>query len=321
MQTTRRDFLKSVGGLGAAAVGLGISHGAGGEGNAPVLPKRQFGKHADQLSVIGFGGIVVRDATPDEARARVADFVEKGGNYFDVAPSYGNSEEKLGSALEPYRKNSFLACKTGKRDAEAARVEFENSLRTLRTDYFDLYQLHSITDVVKDVDASFAKGGVMEFVDQMRKEGRIRYVGFSAHSIEAATTALDRYAFDSVLFPVNFVTWMEKDFGPQVLKLATERGAAKLALKAMAKQRWAEGDPAKEKFKKCWYEPLADDAEIELALRFTLSQGVTAAIPPGDEYLFAKAVDFAMRFQPLDEAGSQKLASMAVGLRSLFPAG
>lgn len=288
-------------------------------GNRARLPRRRFGRHPVELSLIGFGGIVVRDAEQSHANRTVAEFVEKGGNYFDVAPSYGDAEVKLGPALEPYRKDCFLACKTGKRTAAEAEEEFQRSLERLRTDYFDLYQLHALVEVEKDVDAAFAPGGVMEFLIQARKEGRIRCLGFSAHSTEAARAALGRFDFDSVLFPVNFATWMARDFGPEVLQLAREKGAACLALKAMARQRRADPDAPRKEFTKCWYEPLSDPRDAELGLRFTLSQPVTAAIPPGDEDLFRMAVDFALRFRPIDEEGTARLATLAGQLQPLFP--
>lgn len=316
MHSTRRQFLKSSA-LGAAAAALPqISASAA---NPAVLSKRQFGAKPEELSVIGFGGIVVSGVEQDHANRVVAEFVEKGVNYFDVAPSYGDAEVKLGPALEPYRKQSFLACKTTKRTAAEAKEEFERSLERLRTDHFDLYQLHSITDVEKDVDAAFAKGGVMELLIEEQKQGRIKYLGFSAHSVAAALAALNRFPFDSVLFPVNFASWMDGDFGPQILKLAYERGAARLALKAMARGRWNEGDPQRQQFKKCWYEPLAEPREADLALRFTLSQPVTSAIPPGDENLFRLAVDLAMKFRAIDDKGEAELAAMAKGVNLIFP--
>lgn len=315
MKASRRQFLKTAS-LGAAALAVGRPvHSA----NPPRIPRRPFGRHPEQLSVIGFGGIVVKDAEQQQANRIVAESVERGVNYFDVAPGYGDAEIKLGPALEPYRKECFLACKTGKRDAAGAEQQFNESLKRLRTDHFDLYQLHGITDVQKDVDPAFAAGGVMEFLIRAKKEGRIRYLGFSAHSIAAATAALERFEFDSVLFPVNFASWMAHDFGPQILELAADRGAARLALKPMARQRWAENDPLREEYKKCWYHPITDRAEADLALRFTLAQPVTSAIPPGDERLFRLALDLAMNLRPLERAEAERLQALAREVRSIFP--
>ncbi len=317
MKSSRRQFLKATA-LGAAAVAASQADFLR-AANLPQLPRRKFGNTADELSIIGFGGILVKDAEQEHANRLVAEAFERGVNYFDVAPAYGDAETKLGPALEPYRKNSFLACKTGKRDAAGAREQFENSLKVLRTDHFDLYQLHAITEVEKDVDSVFAPGGAMEFLTQAKKEGRVRYLGFSAHSVEAAKAALERFPFDSVLFPVNFAAWMENDFGPQILRLAEEKNAARLALKVLARQAWAEGDPLREEYKKCWYRPITDPAEARLAMDFTLSQPVTSALPPGDERFFRTAIDLAMSYQPLDEAGAAKLAALAKEVRPLFP--
>lgn len=323
----RRDFLKRAAAT-TAAIGFGGAMHAADNGATPAtslgqLPRRPY-QPGIELSVIGFGGIVVVGMPQEEANRHVARAVERGVNYFDVAPSYGKgeAEEKLGPALEPYRKGAFLACKTGERRRDAAEAEFNQSLQRLRTDYFDLYQLHAITGVEKDVDAAFAPGGVMEFLDEAKRDGRVRHLGFSAHSVEAALAAMDRYDFDSILFPVNFACWNVGDFGPQILEAAQKRGVARLALKAMAKQKWPpntpKDDPRRKPFPKCWYEPLSDPRHASLGLRFTLSQPVTAAIPPGQEELFWLAVDLASDLQPLTEQDRQELAALEQGLDPIF---
>lgn len=122
------------------------------------MHKRKLGKTGAQLSMVGFGAIAVSQETPEYAANLVAQAVERGINYFDVAPTYGNVEERLGPALEPYRKDVFLACKTGKRAAAAAEEELHTSLKLLRTDHFDLYQLHAVTTSA-DVAQILARGG------------------------------------------------------------------------------------------------------------------------------------------------------------------
>ena len=285
-----------------------------------TIPKRPYGGTGVELSIVGFGGVVVMATEQDHANRLVAEAVERGINYFDVAPSYGDAEERLGPALEPFRKDVFLACKTGQRDRTGAQAEFKQSLERLRTDHVDLYQLHALTDVEKDVDAAFAKGGVMEMVMEAKKSGQIRFAGFSAHSVDAALTAMDRYDFDSILFPVNFATYYKEDFGPTVLAKAQEKGMARLALKAMARQKWEEDDPRRDAYRRCWYEPLTIPEEAELALRWTLSQPITAAIPPGEEALWRMAVDIAGRFTPVNAADAAKLARMAQPLNPVFEA-
>ncbi|UCD30637.1 MAG: aldo/keto reductase [Planctomycetota bacterium] len=282
------------------------------------MPRRNYGKTGIKLSIIGLGGIVVTKTEQNQANRVVAEAYERGVNYFDVAPAYGNAEQILGPALKPYRKNVFLACKTGQRKREGAEMELKRSLKRLKTDYFDLYQLHAIIDVKKDVDTAFAKGGAMEVFIEARKSGMIRHLGFSVHTIEAAFAAMDRYDFDSVLFPVNFACFAEGNFGPQIMAKAKSKGLARLALKAMARQEWPKNDPERKRYKKCWYQPVTDPHEAELALRFTLSQPVTAAIPPGDESLFRLALDIARKFKPITTREEKELIKLAKTLNPIF---
>ncbi|HSO78121.1 MAG TPA: aldo/keto reductase [Bacteroidales bacterium] len=264
------------------------------------LEKRSLGRTGEMLSVIGFGGIVVMDATPDEATKAVRMAIDAGVNYFDVAPSYGDAEVKLGPALEPYRKNIFLACKTGMRTKAGARKELEQSLKNMRTDHFDLYQHHAVT-TIEDVDTILGPGGAMETFIEAKNEGKIRFIGFSAHSEEAAMALVDRFDFDTILFPFNYAVWHAGNFGPRVMAKAKEKNLGILALKAMAKGPWPEGAD-RSGYPKCWYEPLTSSEDIIMGLRFTLSHPVTSAIPPGDENLFMQALALSDKLKPLDQS-------------------
>jgi len=283
-----------------------------------TIGKRPYNKDVS-LSVIGFGGIVVMGMEQAEADRTVADAVARGINYFDVAPSYGNgeAEEKLGPALAPHRKNVFLACKCERRDAEGAREQLEQSLKRLRTDHFDLYQFHAVASM-KDVDQILAPGGAGELFLKARQEGKIRHLGFSAHDVEAAIALMERYRFDSVLFPVNYVNYAQGNFGLQILAKAKELGVARLALKAMAHTTWKEGES--HTYPKCWYHPIEDPDLARQALRFTLSEDVTAAIPPGDERLFRIALAAAPGIQPLSAAERRDLLASAAGTTPIFHA-
>ena len=243
--------------------------------------------------------------------------IERGINYFDVAPSYckGEAEERLGPALKEFRKDVFLACKTHKRDKEEAAAELRQSLKKLKTDYFDLYQLHAMT-TEKDLQKAMGPGGAMETLVEAREQGLVRYLGFSAHSAEVALALMDQFDFDTVLFPINWVCSLNANFGPQVVKKAKEKGMGCLALKAMARTPWAKDE--KKEYPKCWYKPVTDPEETNLALRFTLSEPITAAIPPGDVRLFRQALDIADEFQPLTDAERDILKKLAEGLKPIF---
>lgn len=283
-----------------------------------ALPRRAYGKTGITLSILGFGGYMLNDMPQDQANRFVAKAVEGGVNYFDVAPTYGNAQEKLGPALEPFRKDCFLACKTTQRRAKPADKELRASLKQLRTDHFDLYQLHGITRVKDDVDVVFAKGGAMETFIGAKTSGLVRHLGFSAHSVEAAMAALDRYDFDSILFPVNFACYYKGNFGPQVVERARAKGAAVLAIKGMALQRWTEDNPNPKTWPNCWYQPTAEAKQAELALTFTLSQPITAAIPPADSRLFELAMQLAPKIKPITSQEEQILKTLAADLTPVF---
>jgi predicted aldo/keto reductase-like oxidoreductase len=279
------------------------------------LEKRMLGKTGEMLSMIGLGGIVVMDATPEQASARVSEAINYGVNYFDVAPSYGNAELMLGPALKQYRKDVFLACKTLERDREGARKELEQSLKNLQTDHFDLYQLHAVTELA-DVDRIFSKGGAMETFTEARKEGKIKFLGFSAHSVEAALALMDRFDFDTILFPFNFACWYAGNFGPQVMETAKSKKMGILALKSMACRPWKEGE--EQIVPKAWYRPLIEEEEARKGLRFTLSHPVTAAIPPGNEDLFAIALRLAVDFKEMDQDEIMAMKKKGLETEPLF---
>jgi aryl-alcohol dehydrogenase-like predicted oxidoreductase len=322
----RREFLKtSAAGIAAAAAAAKGAHAAGGEAAAgkpaegKTLPRRDLGKTGEKLSIIGLGGIVVCKMDQEAATKIVRGAIERGVSYFDVAPSYfdGEAEERLGRALEGIRDKVFLACKTTRRDRQGATEELERSLKRLRTDRFDLYQLHALTKKDEDVEKALGPGGALEAFVEAKKQGKVRFLGFSAHSVEAALLAMERFAFDTVLFPFNWVCWSKGNFGPQVIEAARKKGMGCLALKAMARTPWPQG-AKREEHPKCWYQPSSDEEEASLALRFTLSKEITAAIPPGDVRLFELALKVAGDFRPLTEDETKKLLARGESLQPIF---
>lgn len=280
------------------------------------METRSYGNTGINLSVIGFGGIVVMGAEQEEANRRVRAAFDRGINYYDVAPTYGDAEERLGPALMGLRDQVFLACKTTKRNKLEAAEELRTSLKHLQTDHFDLYQLHAVSSV-EEAQTCLGPGGALEAFLEARDAGLVRHLGFSAHSAEAAVWLLEQFPFDSVLFPVSYSTFYEGGFGPQIMEAAQKRGAARLALKAMARRPWPEGAD-RSIAQNTWYEPHTNPKEAELALRWALSQPITAAIPPGDPRLFTMALDIAERFSPLSAQEQETVLERAHQNQPLF---
>jgi aryl-alcohol dehydrogenase-like predicted oxidoreductase len=288
--------------------------------NADPIPRRRLGKTDVHLSIIGMGGIVVMNSTPSACKSIVAEAVDRGINYFDVAPSYGDAQQLLGPALTPYREKSFLACKTSKRDKAGSRAALEESLKLLRTDHVDLYQFHALTKM-SELDQVLRPGGAMETFEAARKEGKVRFIGFSAHSVETAVAAMDRYPFDTVLFPINWVLVSQANFGPTVIQKAQEKGVGMLAIKSMAKTVWPASEKKDHPHPKCWYQPANFPDQAALGLRYTLGHSITAAIPPGDEAYFRLAMDVAQNYKPLNSREEQALLHQASSVQPFFHRG
>jgi predicted aldo/keto reductase-like oxidoreductase len=314
----RRAFLKTVG-TAAGIAALGARRVLAQTPRSPdPLPRRKLGKTGKELSIVGFPGLALIHYEQDKCTAALHDAFERGLNYFDVAPAYGNGqcETKMGIGLQGLdRDKYFLACKTKKRDAGGARKELEESLRLLKTDRFDLYQLHHLVRPA-EVKQALGPGGAMEAILKAREEGKLKWIGFSAHTTKAALEAMNSFKFDTVMFPINFVEYYTRDYGREVLETARKQGAAVLAIKPLSWGTWPK-DATKNR--EWWYRSVEEHADILLAMRFALSQGaVVAGIPPSFLDLLDRTIEVAKKVTPLDDAAESKLKEMAENRESIF---
>ncbi len=281
------------------------------------MKRRVLGKTGESLSILGFGGILVMKEEQAHANRLVAEAVDKGINYFDVAPTYGDAEDRLGPALKPFRKDVFLACKTVLRTAAETEKQLHESLNKMQTDFFDLYQFHGFQNL-EEAKQALGPGGAVETFVKAKKEGLIRHIGFSVHDVEAGLYAMEQFPFDTILFPCNFVLYHSGNFGPQLRDAAVKQEMGLLALKSMAKTHWP-SEPESHSESKCWYEPIADPELAHLAIRFTLSEPVTSILSPGEEKYFRIALDYLEKgFTPLSEEERNILKQEASRLQPLF---
>ena len=251
----------------------------------------EFGRTGYRISAVAYGGVIsMRDSQEDSYRY-VPWAIDSGVNYFDVAPGYGDAQEKMGNALKPYRSGVYLACKTQERTRDRAEQDFAQSLRLLHTDWFDVYQLHAMsTD--DDIGKAFGPGGVMEMVEKYKKEGVIRRAGITAHSERIAMKALELYDFDTVLFPFNWHMNLEYGYGSRLIGKAHERDMGVLSMKSMIDRAWKDGDD-RSKYPKSWCRPFDPDTETGLlipAMKYVWQLGVNTLIPPGNFEHFRFAV-------------------------------
>jgi predicted aldo/keto reductase-like oxidoreductase len=315
----RRTFLKAVGGsavTGSAAMSAArakdtIVDDAG-------VPQRVLGKSGRKVSIVCFPGLALVHHEQQECTDGLHKAFDNGITHFDVAPAYGKGvcETRMGIGMQGIpRDKYFLSCKTKLRDAEGARKELERSLELLKTDHFDLYQLHCLFEP-EEVEQAFAPGGAMETIFKAREDGKIGLIGFSAHTTRAAQAAMKRYRFDTVMFPINFVELFTIGCGNEVLELAKEQDVPILAIKAMSRGTWPEG---MEKTRKWWYRSVETEKEVSMAIRHALSLStVTTIVPPSWLDLVDKAIVAARNYTPITDAEVEELRKIAVDCQSIF---
>lgn len=265
------------------------------------MQRKLLGRTGMEISCVTYGGIVsasiydgrcyAEDGQPISDR-QVAWAIEKGINYFDVAPTYGNAQEMLGRSLKPFRRDIYLACKTGKRLRAEAEPEMQESLKLLMTDSFDVYQLHGIS-TMQDIELAFGPGGVMEMLRDMKEKGIAVRLGITAHSEEVALKALELYDFDTVLFPFNWHMHMAYGMGDRLLKKAGERNMGILCMKSMIERAWTGPEERyASRFPKSWCKPFDPETQTDLLMagvRYVQALGVHTIVPPGnfDHFSFA----------------------------------
>lgn len=269
------------------------------------------------LSKVAFGGIIVAEESQMEANNYVAEAIDAGVNYFDVAPTYSNAEERLGPALKGKRNDIFLACKTEDRTRKGSQALLEKSLKNLQTDYFDLYQLHAVFNLA-DVEKTFGPNGSFETYVKAKEQGYIKHIGFSAHSTEAALALMEYFGFDSIMFPFNFVSLIKNDYGSFVLKKALEKKMGIIGLKSMVLTERQESDAID--YPKAWYHPIENFQLAKTAVKYTFSKGVDVIIPPGNIAQFRWAIEIMKQFDlPLNEDDLEELCKIANSTVPLFP--
>jgi predicted aldo/keto reductase-like oxidoreductase len=317
----RRSFLKSVSatvGTGVAVSGVVEQKSTAAAESVNGLPRRQLGDSNKAVSIVAFPGLALVHHEQEECNEACKKAFEQGVNHFDVAPAYGKGdcEIKMGVGLQGLpRDEIFLSCKTKMRDKAGAREELERSLERLKTDRFDLYQLHCLMQP-DEVEQSLGPGGAMETILEAQREGKIGMIGFSAHTTPAALAAMKGFDFDTAMFPINFVEYYLMGFGKPLIEMAEEKGTSILAIKALSRGAWPEG---MERTRKWWYRCMESEDEVDLAMRFTLSlPQVKTAIPPSWLDLLDKSIDSCKSYSPITEEETEQLRVLAEASNSLF---
>ena len=285
-----------------------------------LLEKRRLGKTGYSVSILTLGGCAPGMVSQEEADKAVELAMKHGVNMIDVAPSYGDAEVRLRPWVEKYRSQFFLAEKTTKRTKKEAWEELHHSLENLGTDRFDLYQFHAV-GTIDELKQIFGKDGAMEAFKEAKETGLIRFIGITGHAdLRVHVKALEMFDFDTVLAPINIASMVHphpvNDFRP-LLKAAKEKDVGVIAIKSILRRRWV-GD----KKYGTWYEPVEDEKEVEMVLKFVLSQeGVTTYSMPCDVKLWPTVLEAAEKFRKVNEQEQKEMIECAQKhlFKPLFP--
>jgi aryl-alcohol dehydrogenase-like predicted oxidoreductase len=289
-----------------------------------AIERRPFGRTGHVSSSVIFGGAAL--GRVDQATAdRVLDLLlEFGVNHIDTAPSYGDSELRIGPWMDRHRDDFFLATKTRERDYAAAKAEIERSLERLRTDRIDLLQLHALSHP-DEWERALAPGGALDAAREAREQGLVRFIGVTGHGWTIAAMhrrALERFDFDSILLPWNWHCAQHETYAADfeaTVALCAERRVAVQTIKALARGPWAAGAP---RVRTTWYQPLEEETDIRLAVEFVLARNVFLN-SVGDARLLPVVLRAAAELGDAASAGPPSEASMArfgarAGLSSIF---
>jgi aryl-alcohol dehydrogenase-like predicted oxidoreductase len=263
-----------------------------------AVPQEAFGRTGHASSRTIFGAAALSQVTQAAADRTLEVLLRHGVNHIDVAASYGDAELRIAPWLKREPKRFFLATKTGERTAKRAREELHRSLDRLGVDHVDLWQLHNLADPI-EWDIALSPGGVIEAAVEARDQGLIKWIGVTGHGAQIAANhrrSLDRFDFDSVLLPYNFVTMQLPYYAENfeaLTRTCVERKVAVQTIKSIAAKPWR----GREHTRSTWYEPLSDQADIDLAVWWVLGRPGVFLNTAGDIDLLPRVLDAAERFE------------------------
>ena len=285
-----------------------------------MIERSPFGATGHESSRVIFGAAALGEVRQLEADRSLELLLEHGINHIDTAASYGESELRLAPLLREHRDRFFLATKTGERSYAAARDEIRRSLDRLAVDQVDLIQLHCLVHPA-EWDLAMSEEGALRAAIEARDEGLVRFIGVTGHGLTVAEMhcrSLERFPFDSVLFPYSHVIVQDPQYARDVgrlLSMCRERNVAVQTIKGIARGPWG----SKARSAATWYEPLVEQPHIDLAVHWVLGETGVFLNSPGDLEILPRVLDAAERFTTrpgeteMAELGSeQRLSSLFV---------
>jgi aryl-alcohol dehydrogenase-like predicted oxidoreductase len=283
------------------------------------MQTRRFGRTGHPSTIAIFGAAAFWEIDQAQADKTMELVIEHGVNHIDVAPSYGQAEERVGPWLKRERERFFVGCKTMERTKTGAAAEMQRSLKQLKTRAFDLYQIHAITSM-NELDEVTRKGGALEALQEAREAGLTHYIGITGHGVDSPAIfleALKRFDFDSILFPLNFIQFKNQSFrqnAEELIRQCKEKDVATMVIKSITRGPWG-GQPQNHT---TWYQPFDDAEHIQQAVNFALSQDVSGICTAGDTTVLPLILDACEHFTPMNKAEQEKLIASGEQFEPLF---
>jgi len=284
-----------------------------------MLPTRRFGRTEHLSTVAIFGAAAFWEISQEQADRVMEHVIAAGVNHIDVAPSYGQAEQRLGPWMQRERGRFFLGCKTMERTRNGAWNELRQSLERLHCQAFDLYQLHAVTSL-EELDAATSSGGAIEALVEAKRAGLIRFIGITGHGVDAPgiyLEALKRFDFDTVTFPLNFIQAGNAKYYQDALELIKQcrsRDMGLMVIKSIAQGPWGE----KERTATTWYEPFSSMDDIQKSVNFVLSHDVTGICTAGDIKYLPSVLNACENATPLSVEQREKLIESGRKYQPLF---
>jgi aryl-alcohol dehydrogenase-like predicted oxidoreductase len=263
-----------------------------------MIPTQPFGRTGHNSTRIIFGAAAFWKCTPEIGERTLSMLLEHGINHIDVAASYGEAEDHVGEWMADHRDRFFLATKTGERGYDGATAELKRSLERLRVDSVDLWQLHNLVDE-SEWETAMGPGGALEAAIEARDKGLVRFIGVTGHGVTVAEMhrrSLERFAFDSVLLPLNHTMMQNAAYAAYFEVLAQvcrERRVAMQTIKSLAVGAWEDGA---QRGTRTWYEALTEQPDIDLAVHWVLGHDSAFLNTSSDVGLLAKILDATERY-------------------------
>jgi len=275
------------------------------------IPTAPFGRTGHQSTRTIFGAAAFSRVTQDEADATMRTLLEYGVNHIDTAASYGDSELRIGPWTEKQRDTFFLATKTGDRTYAGARDSIRRSLERLRVKQLDLIQLHNLVEPA-EWETAMGPDGALKAAIEAREQGLVRLIGVTGHGLTVCKQhkrALERFDFDSVLFPYNYPMMQNAEYATDaeaLLALCKQKNVAVQTIKGVTKGPWSEQVQQMDRQHRpaaTWYEPLTDEEDLDTAVHWVLGNPQVFLNTAGDIHVLPKILKTATRFRerPTDE--------------------